>query len=52
MNLDFPVNGKSVSITTSHKNLGASFSIDTKWSAHVENRQKVVYLRTILVGLI
>ena len=36
-NLDFSFNGKSVSITTSHKHLGGTFSNDAKWNTHVDN---------------
>jgi hypothetical protein len=41
-NLDFSFNGKSVSITTSHKHLGVTFSNDAKWNTHVDNIQSSV----------
>ena len=36
-NLDLSFNGKSVSITTSYKHLGVTFSNDAKWKTHVHN---------------
>ena len=44
-NLDFSFNGKSVSITTSHKHLGGTFSNDAKWN---KGNNKITELRTIL----
>jgi hypothetical protein len=36
-NIEFSFNGKSIPLSTSHKNLGVILSQNAKWNEHLEN---------------
>jgi endonuclease III-like uncharacterized protein len=36
-NIEFPFNGTSIPLSTSHKHLGVILSQNTKWNEHLEN---------------
>jgi hypothetical protein len=48
-NIEFSFNGKSIPLSTSHKQLGVTLSQNAKWNEHLENKitNKTKHLRIL-----